>query len=123
MDESDENSVQAVNLPKALLDNRELFQKKAKKTRFPRILQALGELAVESSQLERELKIALCQLLTGDHPEMNPNVVNAIAQERRPFGKLADLVKELFNARVVDKEKRKPFHAALKEADKLMKER
>jgi len=124
MDESDENSVQAVNLPKALLDNRELFQKvRAKKTRFPRILQALGELAVESSQLERELQIALCQLLTAGHPKMNPDVVNAIAQEKRPFGKLADLVKELFNARIVDEEKRKPFHAALNEAKKLMEER
>lgn len=124
MDESGESSVQAVNLPKALLDIRELFQKvRAKKTRFPKILQALGELAVESTQLEGELKIALCQLLTAGHPEMNPDVVNAIAQERRTFDKLADLVKELFNARIVDEEKRKPFHAALSEAKKLMAER
>jgi hypothetical protein len=78
MDESDENSVQAVNVSKALLANRELFQKlRAKKTRFPKIVQALGELAVESSQLERELQIALCHLLTEGHPEMNPDVVNA----------------------------------------------
>jgi hypothetical protein len=83
----------------------------------------LGELAVESSQLESELKIALCQLLTAGHPEMNPDVVNAIARERRPFGKLVDLVKELFNARIIDEEKRKPFHAALRGAKKLMEER
>jgi hypothetical protein len=124
MDESDKNKAQAVGLPKALRDNREAFEKiRAKNARFPEIFQALGKLAVESTQLEAELKITFCQLLTIGHAEMHPDVVNAIAQERRPFAKLAELVKKLFDAYVKDEKKRKPFHAALKEANKLMEER
>jgi hypothetical protein len=121
MAESDENSAQAMNAPKALRDSREAFRKvKAKEARFPKILQALGELAVESTQLEDELKIAVSELLNPTHSEVNLDVVNAIAQERRTFDKLADLVKELFKAYIVDEEKRKPFHAALREAKTLM---
>jgi hypothetical protein len=121
IDESDENSAQVVDPLKAFQDIREKF--KVKKARFPKILQALGELAVESTQLEMELRIVLCQLLTARHPEMNPDVVNAIAQERRKFEALADLVKKLFNVHIKDEKKRKPFHNAIGEAKSLMTER
>jgi hypothetical protein len=121
MDERDENSAQVIDPLKAFQDIREKF--KAKKTMYPKVLQALGALAVESTQLEMELRIVLCQLLTARHPEMNPDVVNAIAQERRKFEALADLVKKLFNAHIKDEKRRKPFHNALAEAKSLMTER
>src|SRR5260370_15149490 len=110
MDERDENSAQVIDPQKAFQDIREKF--KAKKTMFPKVLQALGALAVESTQLEMELRIVLCQLLTARHPEMNPDVVNAIAQERRKFEALADLVKKLFNAHIKDEKRRKTLHNA-----------
>ena len=57
-------------------------------------------------------------------PKMaNPNVVNAIARERRSFPVLADLVKKLFDARVKDAKSAKPFHSVIEEAKTLMKER
>jgi hypothetical protein len=121
MDESDKNSSQAVDPLNVFPDIREKF--KEKKARFPKVLQALGELAVESTQLEGELKIVLCQLLTARHPDTNPDVVNAIAQERRKLEALADLVKKIFNAHIEDEKKRKPFHEALAEAKTLMTER
>jgi hypothetical protein len=120
-----------LELLKAFQEGRETFQQArakmmAKKAQFPKIFQALGELAVKAAQSESELTITLCDLIVGpitDPKIVNPDVVNAIAQEKRSFPVLADLVKKLFDARVKDYKKRKPFHSAIEEAKTLMKER
>jgi hypothetical protein len=129
MDENDQQGTPTMaELLKAWKEGRANFEKmrarmSAKKAKFPKIYQALGELAVESTQLETELTITLCQLVIGpiiDPKQVNPDVVNAIAQEKRSFPVLANLVKKLFNARIKDQNKRKPFHDALTEAKDLM---
>jgi hypothetical protein len=131
MDESDhQDDTSLAELIKSFQEGRATFEQvrakmATKQAQFPKIFQALGELAVESAQLESELTITLCELVVGpmDPKRVNVEVVNAIAQERRSFPVLANLVKKLFNAYIKDEERRKPFHATLGEAMKLMEER
>jgi hypothetical protein len=101
---------------KMLRDQREAFKTiKAKRERFPKTLQAFGELAIETAQLEGELTITVSELISsaGDPKAMNLDVVDIIAHEKRSFPALAELAKKLFDAHIKDPALRKPFHEKL----------